>query len=247
MHYYSHHVGDYHRDTAHLSIVEHGVYRLLMDSYYSTERPLPADQAMLCRIVRATSKIERDAVSLVARFFFKEQEGLLTHNRIQRELESYQAQREQASRAGKASAAKRVSVTNIQRSFNECSTVVDLPLQQNANETPTNHKPVTNNHKSSTNSKALTGFDEFWTAYPRKIAKADAEKAWAKIKPDLQVVLTALSWQSKSEDWTKENAKFVPFPASYLNSRRYEDEKPAPKSSFDNFIKPKQLSQYDRL
>lgn len=254
MHYYSHHVGDYNRDTAHLSIVEHGVYRLLMDSYYSTERQLPADKAMLCRIVRANSKAERDAVSSVASLFFHEHEGLLSHNRIERELESYQAQREQASRAGKASAAKRISVTNGQRSFNGRSTDVELSLQQNVNGTPTNHKPLTSNHepiasnhKSSTNSKSPAGFDEFWTSYPRKIAKGDAEKAWSKIKPDLQVVLTALNWQTKLEDWTKENGKFVPFPATYLNSRRYEDEKPAAKPSAESFIKPKQLSQYDRL
>jgi hypothetical protein len=91
------------------------------------------------------------------------------------------------------------------------------------------------------------GFDNFWTAYPRKIAKADAERAWAKIKPDLQAVLTALEWQCKSEDWTRDGGKYIPYPASYLNSKRYEDEKPAPRSSLDNFIKPRQLSKYDIL
>lgn len=93
----------------------------------------------------------------------------------------------------------------------------------------------------------VEGFDEFWSAYPKKTAKADAEKAWAKIKPDLQTVLTALSWQSSLEDWKKENGKYIPFPASYLNSKRYEDEKPTAKTSSDNFIKPRQLSQYDIL
>jgi len=91
------------------------------------------------------------------------------------------------------------------------------------------------------------GFNEFWTAYPRKTAKADAERAWAKIKPDLETVLTALEWQCKLEDWTKEGVKYIPFPATYLNSRRYEDEKPVAKSNAESFIKPKQLSQYDRL
>jgi hypothetical protein len=91
------------------------------------------------------------------------------------------------------------------------------------------------------------GFDNFWSAYPRKTAKADAERAWAKIKPDLQAVLTALEWQAKSEDWTRDGGKYIPYPASYLNSKRYEDEKPAPRSSLDNFIKPRQLSKYDIL
>jgi hypothetical protein len=90
-------------------------------------------------------------------------------------------------------------------------------------------------------------FNEFWSAYPRKIAKADAERAWAKIRPDLQAVLTALEWQAKSEDWTRDGGKYIPYPASYLNSKRYEDEKPAPRSNSDNFIKPRQLSKYDIL
>jgi hypothetical protein len=74
------------------------------------------------------------------------------------------------------------------------------------------------------------GFEEFWTAYPRKTAKSDALKAWNKIKPDLITVLNALDWQRKSEDWTKDSGQYIPYPASYLNSKRYEDEKPKPKA-----------------
>lgn len=68
-------------------------------------------------------------------------------------------------------------------------------------------------------------FEQFWSAYPKKIAKADAERAWDKIRPDLQSVLTSLSWQTKSDDWTKDGGKYIPYPASYLNAKRYEDEK----------------------
>lgn len=157
MHYYSHHVGDYHRDTAHLSILEHGVYRLLMDSYYSTERPLPSDHAVLCRIVRAVSKAEREAVMMVTALFFVNNDGFLKHNRIERELEAYQAQRKQCSEAGKASAAKRNSTTKGQRPFNARSTPVDSPLERNlngeVNESSTNHEPVTSNHKPVTTNK----------------------------------------------------------------------------------------------
>jgi hypothetical protein len=74
------------------------------------------------------------------------------------------------------------------------------------------------------------GFEEFWTAYPRKTAKSDALKAWNKIKPDLITALNALDWQRKSEDWTKDSGQYIPYPASYLNSKRYEDEKPKPKA-----------------
>ena len=43
--YYERHLGDYARDTAHLTMVEHGAYTLLLDRYYATESPIPADQA----------------------------------------------------------------------------------------------------------------------------------------------------------------------------------------------------------
>ena len=101
--------------------------------------------------------------------------------------------------------------------------------------------------KTKLNKPTTANFNEFWSAYPKKMAKGNAERAWDKIRPDIQTVLTALSWQTKLEDWTKENGKFVPFPATYLNARRYEDEKPAAKPTAESFIKPKQLSQYDRL
>jgi len=86
------------------------------------------------------------------------------------------------------------------------------------------------NKKGKVHPSDWEGFEEFWTAYPRKTAKSDALKAWNKIKPDLITVLNALDWQRKSEDWTKDSGQYIPYPASYLNSKRYEDEKPKPKA-----------------
>lgn len=69
------------------------------------------------------------------------------------------------------------------------------------------------------------GFDEFWSAYPRKEGKQTARKAWGKINPDLQVVLSALAWQKKTQEWTKDGGAFVPHASSYLNGARWEDER----------------------
>jgi hypothetical protein len=73
---------------------------------------------------------------------------------------------------------------------------------------------------------AAEGFEEFWQAYPRKTSKADALKVWNRDKPDLQTVLNALTWQKKQESWTKDGGQFIPHPSTYLNGKRYEDEKP---------------------
>jgi len=68
--FYKHHIGDYAQATGHLTWVEDMAYTRLMRLYYSTEKPIPVDVAQACRLVRATSKVERQAVEQVLREFF---------------------------------------------------------------------------------------------------------------------------------------------------------------------------------
>jgi hypothetical protein len=65
------------------------------------------------------------------------------------------------------------------------------------------------------------GFDEFWSAYPNRTGKAQAQKAWSKHKPDLQVILDALEWQKETDGWKR---GFVPMASTYINNARWEDE-----------------------
>lgn len=74
-------------------------------------------------------------------------------------------------------------------------------------------------------------FARFWSAYPRKTAKQAALKAFQKLAPDealLADMLSALDWQRTSDDWQREGGKFVPYPATWLNGRRWEDQRPQP-------------------
>lgn len=85
----------------------------------------------------------------------------------------------------------------------------------------------------SKNQEQQESFDEFWQAYPKKVGKAEALKAFAKLKPDrhaLQTMLDALAWQRELADWRKEAGRFVPNPATWLNKQRWEDEPPAARS-----------------
>ena len=66
-------------------------------------------------------------------------------------------------------------------------------------------------------------FDIFWKEYPNKSGKAQALKAWNKVKPNLSIIQEALSWQIKSKQWS---AGFIPMAATYLNNARWEDENP---------------------
>lgn len=94
MNFYKHYLGDYARDTAHLSLMEHGAYRVLLDSYYATERGLPADNAALYRICKAFNAAERKAVDRVAAEFFPVDhtgDGLRHNPRADEELASAHA------------------------------------------------------------------------------------------------------------------------------------------------------------
>lgn len=66
-------------------------------------------------------------------------------------------------------------------------------------------------------------FQEFWSLYPRAEKKGEAYKIWNKIKPPLQEIKKALEWQKQTEQWTKDNGKFIPHPTSYINAKRWED------------------------
>ena len=81
MNFYKHYIGDYQRDTGHLSLTEHGAYRLMLDAFYATGKPLPADKRALYRLVRAGSRQERLAVDSVAAQFWQADGGGLVNRR----------------------------------------------------------------------------------------------------------------------------------------------------------------------
>lgn len=80
-------------------------------------------------------------------------------------------------------------------------------------------------------------FARFWEAYPRKVAKAEAEKAWKKLKPDedlLCVMLNAIDAAKQSQGWQEAGGRFIPHPATWLNQRRWEDELSPSTGRLDN-------------
>ena len=73
-------------------------------------------------------------------------------------------------------------------------------------------------------------FETFWKSYPKKTGKGAAQNAWKKIRAPtstIKAILEALSWQKDSDQWQKDNGQYIPNPATYLNQRRWEDERTA--------------------
>jgi hypothetical protein len=95
-------------------------------------------------------------------------------------------------------------------------------------ENPESGKPVTIkyvNREERTKEEQTTDseFETFYSLYPRKVSKTNAEKAWKKQKCVLSEIMPALQKQMKL--WT--DPQFIPHPASWLNGRRWEDELPS--------------------
>lgn len=87
MHYYQHNIGDYRRDTGHLSLLEHGVYRQLLDMYYLSESPIPRETQQVFRRLSARTQEEQNAVEIILNEFFLLTEEGWKHKRCDVEIE----------------------------------------------------------------------------------------------------------------------------------------------------------------
>jgi hypothetical protein len=75
--------------------------------------------------------------------------------------------------------------------------------------------------------KVWVEFDTFWNQYPKKQGKDAARKAWGKLNPDHTlntIILTRLEQQKASEQWQRENGKYIPHASTWINGKRWEDE-----------------------
>ena len=70
-------------------------------------------------------------------------------------------------------------------------------------------------------------FPVFWGQIPKKKAKRDAEKAWKTLNPSpalVETIMAGLTRALASEEWTREGGRYIPYPATWLRGRRWEDE-----------------------
>jgi uncharacterized protein YdaU (DUF1376 family) len=144
--YYPFHIGDYASATRHLSWDEDAAYRRLLDVYYSTEKPLPADLRAACRLVLATTEAQREAVRVVLEEFFKLTDAGYINARADAEIsamrEKQQKQREKANKrwhkpepdSGNAPAMPRHSATDAAASNGDA---VAMPPTPTPTPTPT--------------------------------------------------------------------------------------------------------------
>ena len=137
MHYYQHNIGDYRKDTSHLSLLEHGIYRQLLDSYYLDEIPLSNDLAKLMRSHSVRTAEEQQSLQNVLTDFFELTEFGYIHKRCEDGIAKFHGK----SASARASAMARWSSKHKEIDANA------IPTQSEGN---ANHKPITNNQEPLT-------------------------------------------------------------------------------------------------
>jgi uncharacterized phage protein (TIGR02220 family) len=140
LNFYKHHLGDYAKDTVHLSWMEDAAYTRFLRVYYLRERPLPVEIVECERLIRAVTRREKEAVTRVLHEFFELREDGWHNKRADQEIQQYQAQ----ASTNRRIAHERTVARTVARTVNESST----------NRAPSqNHKPEPEESKS----KAMSG------------------------------------------------------------------------------------------
>lgn len=70
-------------------------------------------------------------------------------------------------------------------------------------------------------------FNEFWTAYPKKINKKGCFTSFKRIKhlkDEMPLIMTALQHFKASKQWQKDNGQYIPNPQTFINQERWKDQ-----------------------
>ena len=71
--------------------------------------------------------------------------------------------------------------------------------------------------------KSDDNFEKFWDQYPRKEAKAKAEKIFKRLtKKEKDIIFQSLP--KHLQNWKNKDRSFIPMPTTWLNQKRFNDE-----------------------
>lgn len=252
MKYYPHHISDFNNATRHLTRLERGIYRDLIDLYYETEQQLTDDLPALCRRILA-NECSTDVERVLNEFFTKTPNGWY-HTRCEETIDAYKANSSQKAVAGRASAEKKrlkkmqavndVS-TGVQRSLNSVAT--------DGNGASTNHKPITNNHKPIIKTKEQTLArpdsvpEPLWNDYLKvrkskkapmtetalRLLESEAEKAGVTLADAIETCV-ARNWVGYNAGWVRPETRGSPSPKE-TEKQRVLRELDAWKKPLDEF------------
>ncbi len=215
-------IADYLADTTRLTTEQHGAYMLLIMDYWRNG-PLPNDDEALANITRLSTAAWKKHRAAMLRFF-EESGDQLRHGRIDKELKDAAENAEKHAERARKAAAKRWGKDTSSNATSNATSTPQAVLDKCPSPSPSQCY-IPNGIETPSAIEVL--FDQFWKAYPKKVGKEAARKAFAKVKrptETLEMITDALAWQTKSEQWVRDGGQYIPNPATYLNQARWMDE-----------------------
>jgi uncharacterized protein YdaU (DUF1376 family) len=245
--YFQINIGDWAKRTAHLTAFEEGILFRLVRLYADTEKPLPSEVAAVYRLARARGRAEKQAVDAMLAEQFVLADGGYSNVELDAQIERYRAKTSKA----KASAKARWQPAGMDASAMPTHAEIDATAMQTDMRThaeshadamlTVNRKPETENRKPKTHTTqpATTvdttdaGFVCFWDKYPRitrRVGRDQCWKLWKEKNLDsmLEKILVVLAEDSTSEQWTKDEGRYVPKPFTWLSEGHYQREAATP-------------------
>ncbi len=189
---------------------------------------LPAEDDLIAARIGMSAIAFSKHRAVLMRGWWLAEDGRLYHNVLVQRVQEMLAKRmKDAERAAKSRSIKSQSQANHAGVTRDADVTHAFPTR----EFDTKHQaPDTSKRKEKPpkpHAADAAGFAEFWSAWPRKVGKAQAEKAWTKLHPSddlVAAILRAIAAQSRSPQWLKDGGQFIPHPATWLNGKRWEDE-----------------------
>lgn len=238
MQWMRHHLGDYAKLAGHLDFVEDAALMRLLRAYLAREAALPEQVDRVQRLVSAHTEAEQRAVEAMLHEFFVLVPGRGWVNdwcetEVARATAISDSARERSAKGNTARWGGRCSDPNSDPN-SEAAAIPDASLSHR-DPRPKTQDPRPKKRKPPVAPQGADGLDDafaaFWRLYPRKVAKKAAQAAWARLAPSREMVsaiVEALKLQCRSEQWRKDGGAFVPYPATWLNGCRWQDEPPKP-------------------
>jgi uncharacterized phage protein (TIGR02220 family) len=148
MNYYDHHIGDFRSGTVNMTRVERWIYRDMLDVYYDTEEPLPADIEKLCKAIGVRSAEEKAAVVDLLSYKFTLTDRGYEHERCEAEIAKYRSKadvaRENGRLGGRPKGTKTKPEGNPEKPSGFSSVSKPNPDQTGSQ---ANQEPITNNQE----------------------------------------------------------------------------------------------------
>lgn len=220
MNFYKRFIGDIQAKTGGLTLAEFGAYDRLLDHYYSTEQPVPADEVY--RICRAMSGSEKAAVDKVLTKFFELGESGWSQSKadevIAKALPLIEAARENGKKGGRPrktenpTETQSVSTENLEGTQKEPSAKA---IQSQSQISPNGEKKT--GRKALSVAKPDDASEEVWgdflatrkgalTATGLRGIRREADKAGMSLEEALSVSCER-GWKSFKAEWMRDRQR----------------------------------------